>query len=324
MKFISDFKFNKNKILNNKQYLKKGWYVLLPNMRTYVNLFGADSKILHDFPHPQIDKKYYLKRIISLFYSFYVKTDGDFQGDIVYFSTCPDNFNRDCKVFSSLKKQVLFICANEKRYNLYIQNRQRNEELFPLPFMIESDAKNYRIIEEFIDHTEKDKDSVNITQRLFEFYSNYYNNCKLQGKCIFTDAHPEYLCEGIESANCPKLYLHHADLSSDNLMYFSRQDRIIFIDFDHENYYPPFYDVLFFILNQAFSCQDYRPLEQLNFGAYDEYIKDYATRENISPYTLIDSCLTYLKKKRYITYSQEKQIEIDEVLDKLTGRFLNG
>lgn len=316
MKFLSDLKSNKRKILENKQFLKKGTYVLLPNMRTYVRLFG-EKNAKRNFPTHQRGVKHCIYRFISLFFLFRVKTNGEFSGDIVYFSTCPDDFNRDCKVFSSDKKQVLFICANEVRYNLYMNNRKRVESAFEMPTLIDSDSEKFYIIEEYIDHTQKETDSVKITERLFEFYDNYYSR---EDNKVLSSEHPEYLCDGITAEQCPHLYLHHADLSKDNLIFVPAQDRLLFIDFDHENYYPPFYDIMFFILNQHFSCGDSAPLELLLSGEYDSYINSYAKKNTINPYALIDACVACLTEKRFFTYSSEQKNEIKAILEKINRR----
>jgi len=252
MKFIQDLLINKKMAINKKKCLKRGLYVLLPNLHTYVCI-NKYFKVKKEFPRGNKGLKQVIRRIIGLFFSFYVSTSGDFNGEIVYFSTISTPSYRDFKIFSPSQKKLLISFANQVRADLYANNRKRSEKYFPLPIIYMFDKENLFAIEEYISCNKEINISLEAIDSLFSFYYGYYEKCIQEGMYINTLEDDSKLLEKINAEECPILYMHHADLSVDNFIYLAEAKRVfIFFDFDHEDYYPPFYDIFFFLFDFFF------------------------------------------------------------------------
>lgn len=331
MKIIDNLKSNRKKALANTSFLKKGKYVLLPNMRTYVHK-DKYEEALNSFPKPRGKKgsRTIFYKLLRPLFSFKVKDTGDFMGETMYFSSTPNPADRDCKIFSYVHGKMVIVSGNKKRYDTYLKNRNNISELFPLPEFYEANEEKQYIIEEFILDKQANKNgSRELLDCVFEFYGDYYKKCKALNKFKRSDENEELLCQSVTKEESPVLYLHHADLSIDNIVYCQEPtQRLVFIDFDHENYYPPFYDVFFLITNQAFADNDSSMLSYFNEGRYDKYLIDYAKENNVTVKDILSSCIKSLWYKRLQGYSQEKKKDFEmifkDLVNRANGRINNG
>ena len=314
MKIINDLKHNKKIALEKTDYLKKGKYVLLPNMRTYVHKDKYKEALSH-FPGGVKSKaKLLFYKILRCFFAFKIKNTGEFNGEALYFSTVPNPAYRDCKVFSYDKEKVAIFCANRKRFDLYMKNRNRNN-MFPLPNLCEINEESLYVCEEFFCYKENIVYNFKeLLHSLFDFYFNYYEKCNDLKESLHSLGNEELLCQDVKVEECPTLYLHHADLSIDNLIYCKKPSkRIVFIDFDHENYYPPFYDIFFLMFNQLISNNNGSMIELFNSGIYDKYLCRYSEDNNLSLKNILTGPIKFLWYKRMQSYPQAKKEKIKKI-----------
>lgn len=295
-------------------------------MRTYANI-KSYRKALSDFPLEKNSVKSVIKFCIGLFFSFYVSQQGDFEGEILYFSTILEQRNRDLKIFSLKKSKIIILFANKVRALLYYKNRQKTENKFPLTKLYEFNEKQLYAIDEYIVTKDANNVSVEIIGELLEFYLRYYFQCK--DKCDFVNSEEINFLEKYKLSlkECPTLFLAHADLSKDNYIYVKEERKFIFIDFDHMDYYPPFYDVFFLILNQIVAMGDYSLVQALNDGIYDKYFISYAEQNNITLIDIFVSCIKCLWYKRLYMLNDRSKKEmikvLSEIVKKLKGRYTN-
>ena len=273
MKFLNDLRFQKDFLKRNKSYLKKGVFVLHENLRTYVL---KERKKDTWFPGTKRTLKSKIKSSVArLFYSVQVRKSGDdFSAQAVYFSTVPHVYNRDAKFFDYEGKRVRTVCQNKVRYDLYMRNRTYFEKYFPMVDLLSADEERLVFEERLIDKISVPKDAwESVFRTIFDTYSTYYQLSEIDKTRV------AYRCAQISesAAEAPEftttLFRQHGDLSSDNFIY-DKNGKVFFIDYDHANYYPVFYDLFFLIVNLHLWKGNDIGIRLLTRGAFDAYFTD--------------------------------------------------
>lgn len=311
MKLFKTLKSNRKKAISHKSFLRRGWYVLLPNMRTYVNLC-VYKEMKESFPKERTSIKAYIKRVLALRYSFWVKSSGDFAGEAAYFSTVENEEYKDCKIFSFKSSEVAVFAANQERFALYQKNRTRNTERFPMPKLYVLDPNREFYVEEYLHHKALCPNELEeLMGALIEFFSKYYQKCDFKNDYSHGIDFSEQMYP--VSPNI-KLYLHHADLSIDNVIYRTAEKRFWMIDFDHEDYYPAFYDVFFLMWNSAVSDNNMFLLNSFNTAKFDHMFANYFEENVDGMIEAIKNAATFLWNRRLKDIPKEKQEKWREVL----------
>ena len=320
MKFLSDLQFQKNFLKQHKAYLKKGVYVPHDNLRTYI-LKGY--KLNDWFPNSKHNLKNMIKILIArIFYSVRIRDNGtEFSAQAVYFSTVPQVYNRDAKFFNYEEKKIRTICPNKVRYDLYMHNRGYFVKYFPMVDLLMSDDERFVFEERMIDNRGvADGEWETVFRSIFDIYSAYYKTNGIDK--IKTDYHctniPNYVPGCISFSTV--LYRQHGDLSSDNFMY-DADKRLFFIDYDHANYYPIFYDLFFLMVNLYIWKRNDIGISLLTNGAFDAYFSNVTEGETLCVYdaflVFADYYLGLCKKDGL---SEEWQIKFEKILFDIMGR----
>ena len=309
MKFHVGLKYNRNLAVQCKKYLARGVYVLHPNMRTYVRL-GAYRKVLKEFPAGEVGMKHLLKRTAGALFTIVVLRSGEFHGEILYITHTDIEHleDRECRIFSNQNSRLMILANCRRRFELYLNNRKANEGLFPTPELYAVNEDEFACVEEYVRKVPI-TDTIEAAARLFEFYRGHYDECIRTGSYKMA-----YTGNGSLDEKCSVLYLQHGDLSIDNFMIVDACDRdLVFIDFEHEGYFPPFYDVFFFLFNQLIVDKNRVPLDHFGTGAFDKYLLEYAQKHQTTPADLVESCIRVMWNERLQGYSDAEKAEMKEV-----------
>lgn len=249
MRYLSQMKFYKHFLEENKDYLKRGIYVPSSNLRTYtLPQYRQDNW----FP----SGKYTLKNIVKIliaraFYSVIVRKDGSkFSAQAIYFSNMPQQYNRDAKFFDFDKKRIRTVCPNQKRYDLYMRNRLYFEKYFPMVDLLFADDEHYIYEEKIIEKMRvPDSEWNTVFRYLLGIYSAYYETPGIdQMHVAYQYKHLSNHIDKKGGEQVITLYRQHGDLSSDNFIY-DVNGKVYFIDYDHANYYPAYYDLFFLMIH---------------------------------------------------------------------------
>lgn len=322
MSFLRELKFQRDTLIKNKEYLNKGNYILHQNLRTYL-LSGEIGKGA-SFPFGERGMKNVVKGLIArLFYSVKVKEDGNkFLAQAVYFSNLPDEFNRDIKFFDYRSQRILTVCQNEVRFQLYFKNRKYFEEYFQMPKLLWYNETERIFAEELIPKKRiPGPEWGNVLTGIFDCYLNYYRSVGAdQISCRPSDM----LQPGLEKILSEiALYRQHGDLSSDNFIYSENRD-VYFIDFDHADDYPYYYDPLFLIVHLDFYEGNAIGMDLFLSGAFDAYFYDVMPASQNPVYDCFAAFTDFFWRKRIKDYVSERQKAeyrnyLQCILDKLKG-----
>ncbi len=277
---LFDFKWKVSYIKANKQYLRKGRYCFLPNLRTVVE--RRSRKTLRNlFPDNPISRRSKIKLFFANLKSINVARDGElFRANAVYFSNTGRDADRVIKFFDYSAGKVLTVCQNSAQFEKYFYNRDRYSRFYPVPRLLEKDAVKTRYIEEYIDKTSfPQNEEKAIYQNLTSLFSSLFEKNEYVFKKCEYDI-PSALKDDIQSApSFLKTFEQHGDLSIDN--FICTNNGIVFIDFEHQGEYPIFYDLLFLITNSYIVNGKRTGIELFEQGFFDNYfamaLPDYET-----------------------------------------------
>lgn len=283
MRIFGYFSAQKRQLLANSDCLKKGLYYLHGNFRTYLYL-GTRHNVI-DFPEGSAGIKHAIKLLIGrIFYSVWIPKDGEkFQADAVYFANTGFLDDRDTKLFSykSEDKTVLTRSIDRQHYSMYMSNRAKASKNFPLPDLIYQDDALCMYAERIvggISWREDEERARLVYLKLFGFYKNYYSFAKLCNYLISENERCAQPSEIQEPDKCMTA-LHHGDLSSDNFK-VQENHEIIFMDFEHADFFPLYYDVFFLIFNEAVVNGNFFGYNLLLNGEFDGYFKNCSEKKN--------------------------------------------
>ncbi len=320
MKFLSDLQFQKKFLKQHKECLKKGVYVLHDNLRTYILKENIKDNW---FPTSKHSLKNLIKILIArIFYSVKIRENGtEFSAQAVYFSTVPQIYNRDAKFFNYEEKKIRTFCPNKVRYDLYMRNRGYFVNYFPMVDLLLADDEGLVFEERMIDNRGVAEDEwETVFRTLFDIYSAYYKTNGIDK--IKTDYRCANISDSVQGCDLfsTVLYRQHGDLSSDNFMY-DADKRLFFIDYDHANYYPVFYDLFFLMVNLYIWKEKDVGIKLLTNGVFDNYFNN-VTESGI--FCVYDAFLVfadyYLGVCKKEGIPQEWQIKIEKILCDIIGR----
>lgn len=218
----------------------------------------------------------------------------NFKGNI-YLPANNTEEKRDVKIFDFEKLEVLTIYSSLYNYNSKIFTYNYFKDYFPIPKLIKYD-KNERItIEEIIlakPKKEWDKDNYrNVIDSIFYFYERYFLKCKKKNK--YSLINPEEFFKQAEAdvklkevvnnikQNIPKelvnshfpSVMQHGDLWFYNILLERNEQTCYWIDWEHAKEYYFFYDIFWWMQNEAIYNNDYTYIKNYLYGEYDKHFK---------------------------------------------------
>ncbi len=288
---LSQLYFLKKTLKKYRKVLKKGNYYMFLTMR---------AMTLNEQTSMNKAKRYFDKKVpnsvrTSLVHylnelGFYKNRAGSDNGYDAFYVANNYDKTREIKLFSFDRRKILTICANstdfknqtdwyEKMHTSYnmprieksplfdnsyeismIDVKPRPDEIYALSNILSSTMENNR---------EKvgTLDKASVSEFLFLEYENDEMNQILQGIC--SKISPDAL--DLDISLCEQ----HGDLSRDNLLYGTSDEKTCFwwIDWEHLKERPFFYDYFFYILNTAMYFHDKTALHAYFNGDNNEELK---------------------------------------------------
>lgn len=277
MLFLKSLHSNYKLLTRYQHLLQNGLYLVHPNLRSYVKL---GSKVNQYLPTSGLGLKWLTRYIVSFWY-FKIITRGKKNGyEFVYISNMPEIDYRDIKFFSLKQLKVLTICQSPRRYQRIIDKKKFLSAYYPIPKWVEvSDYDNLAFEEELIEL--KDRQTFiceDYLLKLVSFYENYFK--KVRNNVTY--------CKN-------GLYYQHGDLSIDNVFEDIDGD-LRFIDFDHSDFLPPFYDVFYQIVNNYIVNDDKEAIVYLKKESVVRIISSFGGDSIIS---LFESYVNVFKSRHY-------------------------
>lgn len=250
MKVFKSIKWNISILRNNKNLLKSGIYVLHPNLRTFIRLSFRSNDNINLPITPIKGFKFRLMGIVRIFFTQIVLSrKSEFNGEVVYLSNTPDLDKREIKVFNLQSNEVYVKLQDRHTYNNFISLYNKVSDKFNVPEVIDfnNDILSYTL--RFIRNKTDIVYSDIIIENLLSFYNQYYHqNNPTHIEIINEDAFHRVGISPYYKDYRHSLFLHHGDLSRDNLI-FSHDDDVFLIDFEHADNYPPYYDIFYYLVN---------------------------------------------------------------------------
>ena len=304
---------------HHKEYLKKGKYFIMPNMRTIIN--SAYKKDLYKkFPRNKNGIKSKLLYMIASLDKLKVEKNGNqLQATAVYFSNAGKDCDRVVKFFDYGKAQVLTKCQQKFQFESYLENRRVYSTYFKVPLLLHIDVENLTYTEEIVDKQNfYDLDKKVVLCKIAEIYHKHFSTTSSVKLTCCSELPPfSFVTEQDKNILVP-CYLQHGDLSIDN--FICMKDDITFIDFEHQGYYTPYYDLFFLIVNTP----DEKRRELLISGVFDKLISDTMKNEECPVRTAFKlfALMYYDKRLKQNSQSEtcKQAVEVIERIYKALGR----
>lgn len=295
MIFINSFRYNYELLKRYQHLLQKGIYVLHPNLRSYVKLGKIKNPYL---PNADSGIKWGIMYMTSLLYSKLVTRGNDDGYEFVYISNMPEFEARDIKLFAPMQAKVLTICQSSKRYENIIAKKRFVGEVFPIPQWREVNGLQGSCFEERLVDLQNRQTIIQESYliKLVLFYSNYFCAVKKNQK---------YCKNG--------LYYQHGDLSIDNV-FIERNGELCFIDFDHSDYFPAFYDVFYQIVNNYIMNGDITAISYLRNSKVVGLMKQLEQR-SISYY--FEAYIDMFIKRLFVPMSETDKVRYCDIFDQI-------
>lgn len=210
--------------------------------------------------------------IARIFYSVIAAENGtEFSAQAVYFANTPDHSNRDAKFFDYENKTVRTLCPNKVRYDTYIHNWEYFKNYFPLVNLLSADEEHFVFDEKMIEkRSVPDREWETVFLTIFGIYSAYFHTPGVDKKDVVYKCSYMPNCDNENSKFSITLYRQHGDLSADNFIY-DKDGKLFFIDYEHADYYPCFYDLFFLIVHSCVWKNNDIGIKLLESGAFDSY-----------------------------------------------------
>lgn len=208
----------------------------------------------------------------------------NFNGTL-YLPANNNGLNKDAKIFDFYNKKVMSIITDEKKYFSEIENYYYFSKYFNMPKLIYASEKDLVIINELIEYITLDKikkDEENlIIDYIMKKYYEYFYEVKTKGnyftknlqdieiKYNFVDNIKYKINENLHTIKFPYIR-QHGDLWHSNIL-IDNERKIYIIDWEHSSEYILFYDIFWFIQNEAIYNNNYLYIDNYFKGNYDEY-----------------------------------------------------
>lgn len=279
--FIRKLLVMRKKLRSNSKYLKNGLYVLHSTQRTYIRLFDQDNDI---FPQGQVAGKARMRLLVGRVLPVMImSSQKQFDGTSAYFSNMPDIGQADIKIFSTSKKEVLTVCPSSQRFEDVISRKREVLDAFPCAQLIKVEPQSLMYIEQLVIKGKSPTYMNQLFERLVAYYMIYYQQQRAKG---------EYQ----ESKEGLKLFMHHGDLSADNVI-LDGDGRLVFIDFDHCGWYPACYDLLYFGVNVFISKGNSSFINRMLDGDVKQLIEEGMVCEGITMVQCVDAFIVYFAEE---------------------------
>ena len=256
---------------NNSFRLKPGKYIVGFNYR-----FLCHQSYIKNCPFPNNRINSFTSTIVKIvnFFGYYRcrsnKSHGNYSA--IYFAN--NNFvEKEIKIFNFDIKKILVLCTTKEEKEKQISFYENNKDRLCLPKCVDGGGKS--IITDYIEKIEL-KDFINPIYAIIEStikwcdYSEVRSINSLQSNIISPKALLKLKSSNVEFPFCDQ----HGDLSSDNLIYGKIDDKTGFwwIDWEHFGKRIFFYDLFFYIMNQAISFKNIGFTNNYLSGVYDEHL----------------------------------------------------
>lgn len=272
MKLFDSLCYNRSYLLQHRNCLKAGIYILQPNLRTYKRLSFNKEKC--NLPLTHIGGlKFYILYFLRYLFTIVIWRDGVYMcGRTAYFSNTPNYAERDLKIFDIKSKRIYIVVGNEQRFENFLNNRAVTSNHFPMPIVSNINKEQCSYVEEYIENCNNATISIKVLSKIWDFYRGYYEEAELtQSNYNVCD---NLIKAGINNAstdnNLITLAIHHGDLSRDNFI-INSEGKLFFIDFEHQNQYPLYYDFFYLLINCIVVMKDDVDIESCKKEIFDRY-----------------------------------------------------
>lgn len=284
-------------------YLELGEYFLDPELK-YIYRNDSDTidfietvikKNNYNLSHKK-DIKYKIKRVLAPNTLSILNNPEkeDFRGSI-YLLSNDTSEEKDVKIFDIKTSKVLTVYVEQENLKKKIENYKYFGEYFNIPEIMEYDFDKKTSVEELVlsktKNTWNELDYSKVIETIFSSYEKYYksssknnnhgyakvsdmlsklkedetlNNLVCQ---IEKEISKELITEDIPTIN------QHGDLWLYNTM-LGKNRKVYFIDWEHSGEYFLFYDLFWWMQNEALYNDNFSHLERYLMGRYDVHFKE--------------------------------------------------
>lgn len=292
----------KKTIRDYKNYVEPGRYIIGGYLsyayKDELNTINFMNKIIRE--EQKIKGKNNLKRVIKkkleptcIDLNNY-ESKSEFKGTIFLFSN-DTSIKRDLKIFDIKTSKVLTVYVELENLKKKIEDYKYFGEYFNIPEILEYDFDKKTSVEELIlskpNNTWKELDYSKVIETIFSSYKQYYKSSSKNnnyGSAKLSDMLSELkedetlhdlVCQ-IENEISKKLITEdiptinqHGDLWLYNTM-LAENGQIYFIDWEHSGEYFLFYDLFWWMQNEALYNDKFVYLENYILGVYDVRFKE--------------------------------------------------
>jgi len=347
-----------NSIRKNTDYLVDGQYIMDPLLKfAYRNdpdTIDFVENIIRQNNYDLVSDrgiKYRIKRML-IPKTINIKNNSQntyFRGSICLFSN--DNFmDKDVKVFDIHNSRILTSYVNKESLIKKIEHYEFYSMYFNIPKVIEYNFDNNHSLEDLIISKPKncwdEFDYNRVIDKIFKSYKFYYKkslNCNdnLEYtsaikiiKDLKSDETLKNFADSIENELSNELIFQdivtvkqHGDLWLYNTI-LDISGAVYFIDWEHSGNYGFYYDLLWWMINEAIYNDNFSYLEKFANGLFDKYFDDIF---NIFKYKFnilkrkeyIYIFLLELLQKRILKESYEIKVTVLDVYSKLFDQVKN-
>src|SRR5690625_1552981 len=208
----------------------------------------------------------------------------------VYLPANNQGENSDAKFFDFENNKVMSILSSEFNYNKKIDDYKRFRKYFPIPTILWGDNQRFLIVEDLIEFRSSRswmKEERSFINDIFHRYIKYFHECKRNDDFIMTT--PKFLFEKLTNDHI-KTYLlknisdelmnkkiplikTHGDLWSGNVLLEKGKSSYYYIDWEHATEFSLFYDIFWFMQNEAIYHNNYSLFDNYINGVFDEHFK---------------------------------------------------
>lgn len=292
----------KKSLINNRNYVESGNYILGGHLRYAYK----DDPTTIDFMkrvllknNRGLEERKTLKGIIKKMFeprSILFKRDEitrKFEGTVYLFSN-DTNIQKDVKIFNIKKGQILSVYVKMETLKQKIEDYKFFSSYFTIPKIISYDFDEKISIEELVISRPKktwdNQDYDIVIESIFNSYKNYFDICRMNNLFSYgnisgmisqlkndkvlnglTIKIEKEISQNLITDKIPVIN-QHGDLWLYNTMLGENQE-VYFIDWEHSGEYFLFYDLFWWMQNEALYNDNFSYLERYIMGKYDIHFK---------------------------------------------------
>lgn len=288
LRYVKQLRFMRATMKKYAPYMRSGTYFLFSSMRALASrdddsLAAAKQYFIH---HTKTTEN----RLVAFAnkHDLFKVKKGSGEFEAIYVAN-NHNKKREVKLFSFQRKKILTVCVSEEENENQLQEYELLHKAYGMPTVTRTSlfpcAHEIAMIS-LADRPTEDQAIAAITAANERFnpdasvlaraskeelLSFAYENEEMNA--LLTQIKEQINVEGLDAAF--PLCLQHGDLSQDNLMYGTADERTGFywIDWEHKRDRIFFYDLFFYMLNSAFCSEISEPLDSYLRGDCDELLK---------------------------------------------------